>query len=113
MSPVDEKALLQQGIAAARAGDKATARARVRELTARNFDNELAWLWLASVADTPAHAIACLRRVLQINSGHDKARAALFRVLMEGGEVRIKWRADGEVVITGTAEVVYSGVWLQ
>jgi CheY-like chemotaxis protein/tetratricopeptide (TPR) repeat protein len=85
MSPVDEKALLQQGIAAARAGDKASARARFRELTAHNFDNELAWLWLASVADTPAHAIACLRRVLQINSAHDKARAALFRVLMEGG----------------------------
>ena len=85
MSPVDEKALLQQGIAAARAGDKASARARFRELTAHNFDNELAWLWLASVADTPAHAIACLRRVLQINSSHDKARAALFRVLMEGG----------------------------
>jgi len=35
------------------------------------------------------------------------------RVLMEGGEVRIKWRVDGEVVITGTAEVVYSGQWLQ
>jgi len=35
------------------------------------------------------------------------------RVLMEGGEVRIKWRADGEVVITGTAEVVYAGVWEQ
>lgn len=85
MSPVDEKVLLQQGIAAARAGDKASARARFRELTAHNFDNELAWLWLASVADTPAHAIACLRRVLQINPAHDKARAALFRVLMEGG----------------------------
>jgi len=61
MSPAEEKALLQQGIAAARAGDKATARARFRELTAHNFDNELAWLWLASVADTPAHAMACLR----------------------------------------------------
>jgi diaminopimelate epimerase len=35
------------------------------------------------------------------------------RVVMEGGEVRIKWRADGQVVITGTAEVVYSGEWLQ
>jgi diaminopimelate epimerase len=35
------------------------------------------------------------------------------RVIMEGGEVRIKWRADGQVVITGTAEVVYSGQWLQ
>ncbi len=83
MSPAEEKALLQQGIAAARAGDKATARAKFRELTAHNFDNELAWLWLASVADTPAHAVACLRRVLQINASHEKARAALFRLLME------------------------------
>jgi twitching motility two-component system response regulator PilG len=83
MSPAEEKALLQQGIAAARAGDKATARTRFRELTAHNFDNELAWLWLASVADTPAHAVACLRRVLQINAHHEKARAALFRLLME------------------------------
>jgi diaminopimelate epimerase len=32
---------------------------------------------------------------------------------MEGGEVRIQWREDGEVVITATAEVVYSGQWLQ
>jgi twitching motility two-component system response regulator PilG len=85
MSPAEEKALLQQGIAAARAGDKATARARFRELTAHNFDNELAWLWLASVADTPAHAMACLRRVLQMNATHDKARAALFRLVMEQG----------------------------
>lgn len=85
MSPAEEKALLQQGIAAARAGDKPAARARFRELTGKNFDNELAWLWLASVADTPAHAMACLRRVLQINEGNDKARAALFRLLMEKG----------------------------
>jgi len=34
-------------------------------------------------------------------------------VVMEGGEVKIHWRPDGEVVITGTAEVVYAGQWLQ
>ncbi len=34
-------------------------------------------------------------------------------VVMEGGEVRIKWRPDDDqVVITATAEVVYSGQWL-
>jgi diaminopimelate epimerase len=32
---------------------------------------------------------------------------------MEGGEVHIQWRLDDDqVVITGTAEVVYSGQWL-
>ena len=35
-----------------------------------------------------------------------------IRVVMEGGEVRINWRDDDQVVITGTAEVVYSGQWL-
>ena len=39
--------------------------------------------------------------------------AELSYIREEGGEVRIKWRADGEVVITGTAEVVYAGEWLQ
>lgn len=33
-------------------------------------------------------------------------------VVMPGGEVKIEWRQDSEVVITGTAEVVYSGRWL-
>jgi diaminopimelate epimerase len=31
---------------------------------------------------------------------------------MEGGEADILWREDGQVVITGTAEVVYSADWL-
>lgn len=35
-----------------------------------------------------------------------------LRVVMEGGEVRIKWRPDDQVVITATAEVVYSGEWV-
>ena len=33
-------------------------------------------------------------------------------VVMPGGEVKIEWRDDGEVVIVGTAEVVYTGQWL-
>jgi len=33
-------------------------------------------------------------------------------VLMPGGRARIQWRDDGEVVITGAAEVIYAGKWL-
>jgi len=36
----------------------------------------------------------------------------LVKVLMQGGEAKIQWREDGEVVITGAAEIVYSGEWL-
>lgn len=35
-----------------------------------------------------------------------------IRVTMQGGEVSIVWREDEEVVITGSAEVVYKGEWL-
>jgi diaminopimelate epimerase len=34
---------------------------------------------------------------------------------MPGGQATIQWRGDetdGEVVITGTAEVIYGGEWL-
>lgn len=30
-----------------------------------------------------------------------------------GGELEVEWREDGEVVLTGEAEVVYRGEWLQ
>ncbi len=35
-----------------------------------------------------------------------------IQVLMPGGQAKIQWRADGEVVITGAAEVIYAGQWL-
>lgn len=34
------------------------------------------------------------------------------QVTMAGGQARIQWRDDGEVVLTGAAEVIYAGEWL-
>jgi diaminopimelate epimerase len=34
-------------------------------------------------------------------------------VEMEGGRLEVEWRDDGEVVLTGEAEVVYHGEWLK
>jgi len=68
-------------------------------------------IWERGVGETTASGTcSCAGAVAaMVNDRADRD----VRVLMEGGEVRIKWRVDGEVVITGTAEVVYSGVWLQ
>ena len=68
-------------------------------------------IWERGVGETTASGTcSCAGAVAaMVNNKADRD----VRVLMEGGEVRIKWRADGEVVITGTAEVVYSGQWLQ
>jgi diaminopimelate epimerase len=68
-------------------------------------------IWERGVGETTASGTcSCAGAVAaMVNDRADRD----VRVSMEGGEVRIKWRADGEVVITGTAEVVYSGEWLQ
>jgi diaminopimelate epimerase len=34
------------------------------------------------------------------------------KVSMPGGLLEVLWREDGEVLLTGEAEVVYQGVWL-
>jgi diaminopimelate epimerase len=34
------------------------------------------------------------------------------RVWMPGGQIEVCWREDGEVVMTGRADIVYSGEWL-
>lgn len=68
-------------------------------------------IWERGVGETTASGTcSCAGAVAaMVNNRADRD----VRVLMEGGEVRIRWRADNEVVITGTAEVVYSGEWLQ
>jgi diaminopimelate epimerase len=68
-------------------------------------------IWERGVGETTASGTcSCAGAVAaMINEKADRD----VRVVMEGGEVLIKWRTDGQVVITGTAEVVYSGHWLQ
>ena len=68
-------------------------------------------IWERGVGETTASGTcSCAGAVAaMVNDRADRD----VRVLVEGGEVRIQWRTDGEVVITATAEVVYSGQWLQ
>lgn len=67
-------------------------------------------IWERGVGETTASGTcSCAGAVAaMINEKADRD----VTVVMEGGEVRIHWRPDGEVVITGTAELVYSGEWL-
>ena len=67
-------------------------------------------IWERGVGETTASGTcSCAGAVAaMVNEKIDRK----VTVVMEGGEVKIEWRDDGEVVITGTAEVVYSGQWL-
>lgn len=68
---------LQQGIQAAKAGDKATARAWLARAVQRDPNSELAWIWLAQMMDSPAQQCDCLQQALRINPHNDVVRRAI------------------------------------
>jgi twitching motility two-component system response regulator PilG len=76
---------LQLGIAEAKAGRKRTARRYLLEVTQKQPHNELAWLWLGGVAESPDNAIACLERVLELNPANQHARQGLQTMRLEAG----------------------------
>src|SRR4051812_4464085 len=77
MSNEQAKQVLQQGIAAARAGNKAEARQLLQEAVKRDPKSETAWLWLSSVAKDNNEAIFCLKQLLAINPNNDMANKKL------------------------------------
>ena len=77
--------LLKDGIAAAKSGDKPRALQLLREVTDLEPQNELAWLWLGGVAETPHDAVEALRQVLQINPASDRAKAGLKAARLQAG----------------------------
>lgn len=69
--------LIKEGIAAAKAGHKSLAYPLLQEVTRRDPDNEVGWLWLAGVSESPTEAENYLRRVLEINPFNEHALAGL------------------------------------
>src|SRR5215475_12638091 len=77
MATDDINSLLNAGIQAARAGNKAQARKYLEQVLEKEDNNEAAWMWLASVVDTPRERRICLENVLEINPNNVRAREAL------------------------------------
>jgi len=69
--------LLQQGIAAARAGNRAEARALLMRVIEGDERNEQAWLWLSGVVDDPNDMRTCLHNVLDLNPDNTQAKQGL------------------------------------
>ncbi|MEP6743750.1 MAG: diaminopimelate epimerase [bacterium] len=67
-------------------------------------------IWERGVGETTASGTcSCAAAVAAMVK---KKTERLVEVEMQGGRAKIHWRDDGEVVITGTAEVIYAGQWL-
>jgi twitching motility two-component system response regulator PilG len=73
----DALMLLQEGIAMAKAGDKAQAYPLILEAMELNPENEIGWLWLAGLTKAPREAATYLGRALEINPNNERARVAL------------------------------------
>jgi hypothetical protein len=68
---------LDRGIAAAKAGDKATARRHLTQAVRRDPESVAAWLWLSSVLDTPQGRAFCLRRAVALDPDNSAAKKGL------------------------------------
>ncbi len=80
MATDDIQQLLRTGIEAAQSGNKALARRLLAQVTEQAPDNELAWIWLASVAPSVDERRHCLERVLAINPDNERAQQALTKL---------------------------------
>jgi hypothetical protein len=77
--------LLEQGIAALKAGHKAEARSLLMQVVEQDERNERAWLWLSGAVDTDEERRTCLENVLAINPNNGMARRGLEHLLASKG----------------------------
>lgn len=77
MAIAKDVALLRDAVAAAKAGEKATARSLLIEVLEHNARNEQAWLWRAALAESRDEAAGHLERVLEINPNNTQALNSL------------------------------------
>lgn len=72
--------LLQEGIAAAQAGQKEKARELLLQAIAQDEEREAAWLWLSDVVDDREEKEICLENVLALNPSNSAAQNGLRRL---------------------------------
>lgn len=77
--------LLHQAVEHAQAGRRDEARRLLQEYLQTSPDNEVAWLWLASVAADQAEYQRALREVLRINPANQQARTLLDQFQQQYG----------------------------
>ena len=71
---------LQAGIAAAREGRRAEARALLMRALQTNSRSEQAWLWMSAVVETDTERQSCLEQVLAINPHNQTAQLGLEKI---------------------------------
>jgi hypothetical protein len=84
MANVD--ALVQEGIAAIKAGKRDDAKRALMKAVELDEQSEQGWLWLSACVDSPDEQQICLENVLAINPSNEKARKGLNVILQAAGK---------------------------
>lgn len=100
--------MLHQGIAAARAGQHEAARSILQNVVRLDPRNEIAWMWLSSVAADDTERLFCLRKLLEVNPGNEFALKGLRALGVEPG--RGSGELAGGTVIPTLDEVRYARI---
>ncbi len=82
----DVNALIQQGMAAVKAGNKAQARDILTKAVELDDQSEQGWLWLSACVDTIEEQQICLENVLELNPANEKARKGLAAIAKQAGQ---------------------------
>jgi len=72
--------ILDNGVRAARAGDRETAQRLLKQVIAEDPNNELALIWLASSVTSSAERRMYLQQVVRVNPNNKRARDALAQL---------------------------------
>ena len=85
-------------------------RTNVEFVCVRDLANIELRIWERGVGETESSGTcSCAAAVASAVKGLTERRVTVW---MEGGHAEILWRGDGEVVLTGRADIVYSGNWI-
>lgn len=97
--------VLQRAIQAARAGRRTEARALLIELVEFDPQNEMAWMWLSGLVDSPEDQIIACENVLTINPANDKVRAHLAELRRRYGAFLAKKNIEDAAALFNQANV--------
>jgi twitching motility two-component system response regulator PilG len=73
---------LRDGMAAAHTGQFDRARVLLEQASVEAPHSAFAWFWLGISSQTPASALRCLRRVIEIDPSHVQARETMAKLLV-------------------------------
>ncbi|GAC1360707.1 MAG: hypothetical protein NVS4B8_22090 [Herpetosiphon sp.] len=103
--------LYARGVAAARGGQRTVAARLLRQSVRLNPAHEQAWLWLSGVLDDPEDVAFCLRAVLQLNPGNERAQRGLEHLATALPSPAAKRAVSGNILRDPDPPQPFWGTW--